>query len=108
MDLTNQYFNTDQYLELQARRQFGKAAPGETLILVPKHVALKHTVDLPDASPAKHASTVVNKPLYQRNFEAWMSFLFHRQTTEQQLKQYNASILRDNRFCIMISVLKMA
>src|SRR5688572_22142749 len=40
LKLKNQYYNTDQYLELQARRQFGRAAPGETLILVPKGVAL--------------------------------------------------------------------
>src|SRR4051812_38370417 len=40
--LRNQYFNTDEYLELQARRQFGKAAPGEKLVLVSKQAALAH------------------------------------------------------------------
>ncbi len=77
LKLKNQYYNTDQYLELQARRLFGRGAPGEKLILVPKSVALAHTVDLPD--PKKEAAKQEpRKPTYQRNFEAWMSFFFHR------------------------------
>ncbi len=79
MKLGNEYFRTDEYLELQARRQFGKAAPGETLLLVPKKVALAHTVDL--SSKNKPAPKAVQKPLYQRNFEAWIDFLFRRQAT---------------------------
>ncbi len=73
--LSNQYYTTNQYLELEARRQFGKAAPGETLLLVPKKVALAHTVDTSskDKSPPRK---VVQKPFYQRNFEAWVDFLF--------------------------------
>lgn len=76
--LENQYYQTDQYLELQARKQFGKAAPGETLLLVPKHVALAHTVDLPEMQATEEGQAVPDKPLYQKNFEAWMQFLFHR------------------------------
>lgn len=76
--LRNQYYNTDQYLELQARRQFGKAEPGEKLLIVPRQVALAHSVepepvvapDAPDETPYK--------PAYQRNFEAWIDFLFRR------------------------------
>jgi cell division protein FtsB len=74
--LGNDYFKTDQYLELQARKQFGKAAPGETLLLVPKQVALGHTVDL--NAQKETPKKVVNKPFYQRNFEAWVDFLFRR------------------------------
>ncbi len=81
LGLTNQYFNTDQYLELQARRQFGKAIPGETLVLVPKSVALAHTVDLPSGSASQKSAAVIDKPFYQKNFEAWMNFLFRRQIT---------------------------
>ncbi len=80
--LQNQYYKSDQYLELQARRSFGKAAPGETLLLVPKTVALAHTVDLPEPSTAKEQAATPQKPLYQRNFEAWMNFFFRR-THEQ-------------------------
>jgi cell division protein FtsB len=77
--LRNQYYTTDQYLELQARRQFGKAAPGETLLLVPKNVALAHTTDIKEPAAAKEQENAVpHKPTYQQNFEAWMRFFFHR------------------------------
>jgi len=76
--LRNQYYNTDEYLELQARRQFGKAAPGEKLVLVSKNVALAHTVDLPNTDGTK--TTTPHKPTYQQNFEAWMGFFFHHGT----------------------------
>lgn len=77
LELQNQYYDTDQYLELQARRQFGRAAPGEKLLVVPKSVALKHSVEpLPAALSADNDTPV--KPAYQRNFEAWMTFLFRR------------------------------
>ena len=77
LKLENQYYNTDQYLELTARRQFGKAAPGEKLLIVPKNVALAHTVDLPKA--ADKTKQPSDKPFYQQNFEAWLDFFFHRQ-----------------------------
>ena len=77
-NLENQYYQGDQYLELQARKQFGKAAPGETLLLVPKEVALKHTTDLPQKDLATQKAEAPAKPFYQQNFEAWMRFFFHR------------------------------
>jgi cell division protein FtsB len=68
--LQNQYYNTDQYLELVARKQFGKGLPGETLLLVPKSVALAHTIPptANNSEPTKHSSA---KPRYQQNLEAW-------------------------------------
>ncbi|MEO8785020.1 MAG: hypothetical protein ABI221_01725 [Candidatus Saccharimonadales bacterium] len=76
--LTNQYYSTNQFLELAARQHFGKAAPGETILLVPKAVALAHTVETPStvtkAEPKAHASG------FQDNFEAWMTFFLHRQS----------------------------
>lgn len=80
--LQNDYYKTDQYLELQARRIFGKAAPGETLLLVPKDVALAHTVDLPQRQTASSQQDTSKKPLYQRNFESWMKFFFRRSTSD--------------------------
>ncbi len=75
LKLKNEYYNSDQYLELTARKQFGKAAPGERVYIVPKNVALEHTVELP--KPKEQAPEVANpKPMYQRNFEAWMDFFF--------------------------------
>jgi cell division protein FtsB len=79
--LKNQYFNTDEYLELQARRQFGKAAPGETVVLVPREVALSKTTDVSTKETEEAESAKPEKPAYQQNFEAWMEFFFHRTNT---------------------------
>ncbi len=78
LELSNKYYATNQYLELQARRQFGKGAPGETLVLVPKSVALSYTVDL-SKSTSQKPDNGVEKPFYQKNFEAWMDFFFRFQ-----------------------------
>lgn len=75
LKLRNQYYETDQYLELQARRQFGKAAPGEKLLIVPKNVALAHSVE-PVIPPPETVAEQPDKPFYQENFEAWIDFLF--------------------------------
>lgn len=79
--LKNQYFNSDQYLELSARQNFGLAAPGEKVIIVPEGVALSHTVDLPSDKPAEAES---RQPAYQRNLEAWVNFFLHRQSLKDQ------------------------
>ncbi len=78
LKLQNQYLDTDQFLELAARRQFGKAAPGEKVLLVPKNVALAHTIDLSKSSPEAKNKQPGSKPAYQRNFEAWIDFFLHR------------------------------
>jgi cell division protein FtsB len=78
MKLENKYYESSQYLELAARKDFGLAAPGETVLNVPRSVALSFTVDLPktdEPEPKPRAE----EPAYQRNFQAWMDFLFHRQ-----------------------------
>lgn len=77
--LENQYYETDQYLELQARKQFGKAAPGETVLIVPESIALAHASDLKQAE-RQEKEAKPDKPFYQKNFEAWMSFFFRRDT----------------------------
>jgi cell division protein FtsB len=81
LELTNQYLNTDQYLEVTARANFGLGKPGETEILVPKAVALAHTVKQPAAADATAKSGVPHQPFWQRNFEAWMDFFLHRGST---------------------------
>lgn len=74
--LQNNYYNTPQYLEISARQNLGLAAPGETELLVPKDVALKHTAQPPTTAEA--SSEVPRQPFWQRNFEAWMDFFLHR------------------------------
>ncbi len=80
--LRNEYYNTDRFLELAARRQFGLAAPGETLLLVPKEVAFVHAPDLSTHDTEKEALPPSNKPFYQKNFEAWLDFFLNRPTLE--------------------------
>ncbi len=76
--LRNQYLETDQFLELAARRQFGLAAPGEKVLLIPERVALAHSFDLPGTAEEKGAIAAPVKPAYQRNFQAWIDFFLHR------------------------------
>ena len=78
--LQNQYYKSSQYREVTARQNFGLAAPGETVLLVPKDVALSHTVPMPDAE--KSVSPAKKKPFWQENFEAWMDFFLHRQAPQ--------------------------
>lgn len=75
--LRNQYLETDQYLELAARKLHNKALPGEKLLIVPASVALKHTVDVPEPKSQTAATDVDSEgPWYERNFNAWLDFLF--------------------------------
>lgn len=82
LKLSNEYYRTDQFLELQARKDFGRGAPGEKLLLVPKNVALAHTANLPGRTK-EQTKPKQSKPSYQRNFEAWVSFFFHRPLDEE-------------------------
>jgi len=80
LKLETDYLNTPQYLELAARQEFGLAAPGETVLIVPRPVALAHTIDLPKAATvAVQEKPQPKQPAYQRNFESWMDFFMHRQ-----------------------------
>ncbi len=76
--LQNQYYNSDQYLELSARQNFGLANAGEKEVIVPKSVALSYTVE-PPADKSSEASA--KQPAYQRHFESWVDFFLHRQNT---------------------------
>lgn len=80
LKLRNQYYNTDQFLELAARRQFGRGAPGEKLVLIPKAVALAHTVELPDSF--QQGTAQVEESKQQSNLETWINFFLHREQSE--------------------------
>lgn len=75
LKLENKYLETDEFLELAARRQFGKAAPGETLYIVPKRVALAQ-VDQSGVPSGQQATA--KKPDYQQNLESWSRFFFRK------------------------------
>ncbi|MDB5175701.1 MAG: hypothetical protein JWM81_559 [Candidatus Saccharibacteria bacterium] len=74
LKLGNEYYKSNQYLELSARQNFGLAAAGEKLVVVPKEVALKRTVLFNDA-PAQVAVTTSKE---RNNFEAWVNFFLNR------------------------------
>lgn len=79
LKIKNKYLETDEYLEITARRQLGRAAPGETVVMIPKDVAMRYTVESsikPDDQIQQEAEE--NKPTYQRNLEAWSRFFFRR------------------------------
>lgn len=77
LKLQNQYLNTDEFIEITARREFGLAAPGEKELLVPKNVALAYTAKNPQATQAA-TKNQSQKPTYQKNFEHWINFFLHR------------------------------
>lgn len=70
--LKNEYYTTDAFLDLAARRYFNKAAPGETLVLVPKDIAMSYTTPLP--SPAD-TSNAPKEPSFINNWRLWLDFL---------------------------------
>ena len=64
-----EYYQTDSFLELEAREKFNKARPGEKLVLLPKDFSL------PDQESSTPAETD-DQPQYRSNFSAWWEFLF--------------------------------
>jgi cell division protein FtsB len=79
IELQNEYYKSNQYLEVAARQNFGLAAPGEKLIVVPEKVALANTIDTNPITVEVKAAD--KQPTYQRNFQSWVDFFLHRQNT---------------------------
>ena len=75
LKLENKYLETEEFLELAARRQFGKAAPGETVYIVPKRVAMAQVTQ--DTSTGQTQASD-KKPVYQENMEVWSRFFFRK------------------------------
>lgn len=80
LKLKNVYLESDEYLELTARRQFNKALPGEELYVIPPSVAKRYVKDTPEikTSEEKLGQQQEDKPKYRKNLEAWRDFLLHR------------------------------
>ena len=77
--LQNQFYQTNEYLELSARQNLGLAAPGEKVLLVPKNVALSY-VDpaLVDSRNTTTVKSIDDRSKYAKNLEAWRDFLLGR------------------------------
>ena len=73
--LDNDYYNSNQYLELAARQNFGLAAAGEKEVIVPKSVAMAYTVNLPEN---KSTAPTFKQSAMQRNFQSWVNFFMNR------------------------------
>lgn len=67
LELENQYYASPEYLELEARKRLGKAAPGESLLILPPNTIKDATTDGKKQVPA---NTSVS------NFQAWLDFFF--------------------------------
>ena len=74
LKLQNQYYNSKQYLEIQARQDFGLADPGEQEILVPQNVAMYYA---PKVVLPKSQSSKVPVPIYQKHIQSWFNFFLH-------------------------------
>jgi cell division protein FtsB len=77
LNLKNVYLQSDEYLEISARNQLNKAAPGEKLYLIPNSVAMSHTVTLPKTVRQLQEEKDQNKSKFRKNLEAWRNFFFH-------------------------------
>ena len=77
--LQNQYFDSNQYLELAARQDFALAAPGEKEVIVPENIALAYTTNLPTTAKPESSSSQI--PAYQKNIQSWVNFFLHRQAS---------------------------
>lgn len=78
LKLKNVYYESSEYLELSARRQMNKAAPGEKLYIIPESVAMARTIDLPKSEQQVRDEEAKNKPEYRQNLEDWKAFFFHQ------------------------------
>ena len=76
LKLQNDYYNSDQYLELSARRNFGLASPGEKVIVVPKSVALSNVRDVKINEIANQGTSKTTA--LQNNARSWLDFFLNR------------------------------
>ncbi len=66
-----EYYKTDAYLEVEAKRRFNLAESGEKVVLLPKDGDLE-----PEVLETTIESIQESRPVHQENFEKWMTFLF--------------------------------
>jgi cell division protein FtsB len=79
--LQNEYYKTNQYLELSARQNLGLAAPGEKVMLVPQQTALKYVNQNLDNHPPSVKVAFDKRPKYIKNLETWRDFLLGRKSS---------------------------
>lgn len=81
--LQNEYYKTNQYLDLSARQNLGLAAPGEKVLIVPKQTASMYVnkdLAMTDSIPK---ASLDNRSGYVKNLESWRDFLLGRKPNTQ-------------------------
>ena len=67
LELEQQYYNTDEYLEIMARKKQNKMLPGETMVILP---------DNSEKATGKYSDIDSGDKQKRSNFEEWLDFLF--------------------------------
>ena len=75
--LKNEYFKTDAYLDIAARKYFGKSLPGEKLIQVSSDVSAKYTH--PEVEPKVKTVAVRTAPKFVQNWQDWINFFLRKE-----------------------------
>lgn len=70
LSLQNQYYETDEYRELQARESLGLVMPGESVLILPENS------EAAKASDETETTLVVAPQENVTNLEQWLNFLF--------------------------------
>ncbi len=72
--LLGEYYASDEYLELETRKQLGLVSPGEKVILVDDVFDRSETVEqLPEDEIITD-----DRPQYKQNLEAWYNYFFNK------------------------------
>lgn len=80
--LQNEFYKTNEYLELSARQNLGLAAPGEKVLVVPQAVALKYVDNSLIPTQQNGQSALDTRSKYAKNLEDWRDFLLGRKLFE--------------------------
>lgn len=68
------YYKTDEYKDLAARKDLGLASPGEDVLILPPNTAAVKEVDATDAEKVA-VQTRGESSITESNFDQWMNFL---------------------------------
>lgn len=69
LELENEYYLSDEYQELAARKYQGKLSPGETMVYLPDNPNSAQSSDSEEETAPVTTNTM-------SNFEQWLAFLF--------------------------------
>ena len=72
MELENEYYKTNEYQELMARRNMDKKLPGENMVVLPENSEGAKNKHKEDKTGAKQEDEKYS------NFDKWMMYLFPR------------------------------